>query len=83
MARQAASRLGWLRGQAARRLRLTTLSFLQYLSPSLQLLLAVAVFGEPFPAEEIARLREVPVETIASATSTNFFRLFRVDPHAQ
>jgi TatD DNase family protein len=32
-------------------------------------------------AEEIARLREVPVETIASATSTNFFRLFKVDPH--
>lgn len=26
-------------------------------------------------AEEIARLREVPVETIASATSANFFRL--------
>jgi len=28
-------------------------------------------------AEEIARLREVPVETIASATSANFFRLIR------
>lgn len=27
-------------------------------------------------AEEIARLREVPVETVASATSANFFRLF-------
>jgi chloramphenicol-sensitive protein RarD len=36
-------------GQAARRLRLTTLSFLQYLSPSLQLLIAVAVFHEAFP----------------------------------
>jgi chloramphenicol-sensitive protein RarD len=35
-------------GQAARRLRLTTLSFLQYLSPSLQLLIAVAVFHEEF-----------------------------------
>jgi TatD DNase family protein len=33
-------------------------------------------------AEEIARLREVPVETIASATTSNFFRLFKVDPHA-
>jgi TatD DNase family protein len=32
-------------------------------------------------AEEIARLRDVPVETIASATSSNFFRLFKVDPH--
>jgi TatD DNase family protein len=30
-------------------------------------------------ADEIARLREVPVETIASATSTNFFRLFRIE----
>lgn len=33
---------------AARRLPLTTLGFLQYLSPTLQLLLAVLVFGEPF-----------------------------------
>jgi TatD DNase family protein len=31
-------------------------------------------------AEEIARLREVPLETIAQATSANFFRLFRIDP---
>lgn len=29
-------------------------------------------------AEEIARLREVPVEDIAAATSHNFFRLFGV-----
>jgi TatD DNase family protein len=29
-------------------------------------------------AEEIARLRDVPVETIARATSDNFFRLFQV-----
>jgi len=33
-------------------------------------------------AEEIARLRDVPVETIAKATSDNFFRLFGVDRHA-
>ncbi|MFZ5789269.1 MAG: EamA family transporter RarD [Pseudomonadota bacterium] len=32
----------------ARRLRLAALGFCQYLSPSLQLLLAVAVYGEPF-----------------------------------
>jgi TatD DNase family protein len=32
-------------------------------------------------AEEIARLRDVPIETIAHATSANFFRLFRIDPH--
>ncbi|MES1240886.1 MAG: EamA family transporter RarD [Acidobacteriota bacterium] len=33
---------------AVRRLRLATVGFLQYLSPSLQLLIAVAVYGEPF-----------------------------------
>lgn len=33
---------------AARRLRLSTLGFLQYLAPSLQLALAVWVYGEPF-----------------------------------
>ena len=31
-------------------------------------------------AAEIARLRDVPVETIAAATSANFFRLFRIEP---
>ena len=30
-------------------------------------------------AESIARLRDVPVETIASATTHNFARLFNVD----
>lgn len=33
---------------AVRRLRLATVGFLQYLSPSIQLLIAVAVYGEPF-----------------------------------
>ncbi len=33
---------------AVRRLRLATIGFLQYISPSIQLVLAVAVFGEPF-----------------------------------
>ncbi len=32
-----------------------------------------------YVAEEIARLRDVPVETIAAATSANFFRLFGID----
>ena len=32
-------------------------------------------------AEEIARLRGVPVEIVADATSANFFRLFKIDPH--
>jgi chloramphenicol-sensitive protein RarD len=35
-------------GQAARRLRLSTLGFLQYLAPSMQFVLAVLVFKEPF-----------------------------------
>lgn len=35
-------------GQAARRLSLTTLGFFQYLSPSLQFLIAVTVYGEDF-----------------------------------
>ena len=32
--------------------------------------------------EEVARLRGVPVETVADATSDNFFRLFRIDRNA-
>ena len=40
---------------AARRLRLATIGFLQYLSPSLQFLLAVTAFGERFtPAHRVA-----------------------------
>ncbi len=34
--------------ESAKRLRLATMGFLQYLAPSFQLLLAVAIFGEPF-----------------------------------
>lgn len=34
---------------AARRLPLSTLGFLQYIAPSLQLLLGVFIYGEPFP----------------------------------
>lgn len=33
---------------AVRRLRLATIGFLQYLAPTIQLLLAVALYGEPF-----------------------------------
>lgn len=33
-------------------------------------------------AEEIARLRGVPLDAIASATTDNFFRLFRIPDHA-
>jgi chloramphenicol-sensitive protein RarD len=38
---------------AARRLPLSTLGFLQYLSPTLQFLLAVLVYGEPFDGSRL------------------------------
>jgi chloramphenicol-sensitive protein RarD len=42
-------------GLAVRRLRLVTLGFLQYLTPSIQFLLALAVFGEAFaPAQQVS-----------------------------
>jgi chloramphenicol-sensitive protein RarD len=42
-------------GEAARRLPLTTMGFLQYLAPSMQFLLAVILFEEPFlPAQQIS-----------------------------
>jgi len=34
-----------------------------------------------YVGEAIARLRGVPVDAIADATSANFFRLFRINPH--
>jgi TatD DNase family protein len=37
----------------------------------------------PHVAVAIAALRGVPVETIAEATSANYFRLFRIDPKEQ
>jgi chloramphenicol-sensitive protein RarD len=40
-------------GAAARRLRLSTMGILQYLSPTLQFLLAVVAFGEPFSAAQL------------------------------
>ena len=40
-------------GEAARRLRLSTMGFLQYISPTLQFLLAVVVFGEPFSKTQL------------------------------
>ena len=41
-------------GAAARRVPLTTLGLLQYLAPTLQLFIGVAVRGEPMPAVRIA-----------------------------
>lgn len=39
---------------AARRLKLATVGLFQYLSPSLQLAIGVAVFGEPFDGQRLA-----------------------------
>jgi len=39
--------------EAARRLRYATIGFLQYIAPSLQFLLAVAVFAEPFTRDHL------------------------------
>jgi chloramphenicol-sensitive protein RarD len=41
-------------GQAARRLRLSTLGFLQFLAPSLQFVCAVAVLNEPLLPGQLA-----------------------------
>lgn len=41
-------------GQAARRLRLSTLGFTQYISPSMQFVVAVAVLGETLSAARVA-----------------------------
>lgn len=49
---------------AARRLRMTTLGFLQFLAPSIQTLVAVLAFGEPFTA---AHWRSFPLIWLAIA----------------
>jgi chloramphenicol-sensitive protein RarD len=54
---------------AARRLRLSTLGFLQYLAPTLQFLLAVLVFHEPF----------VPIQGVAFALIWTALVVFSVD----
>jgi len=40
-------------GQAARRLKLSTLGFIQYLSPTLQFIMALTILGEPFDATKM------------------------------
>jgi chloramphenicol-sensitive protein RarD len=49
-------------GQAARKLRMTTLGFLQYLAPTMQFLIAVLRFDEPFD-----RTRQISFTLIWSA----------------
>ena len=40
-------------GKAAERIPLSTMGFIQYLSPSLQLLIGVIIFGEPFTTSHV------------------------------
>jgi chloramphenicol-sensitive protein RarD len=40
-------------GQAARKLRLTTLGFLQYISPTIQFVLAITIMGEELESNEL------------------------------
>jgi chloramphenicol-sensitive protein RarD len=45
--------LAWF-SYGARRITLTTIGFLQYVAPTLQFLLGVVVFGEPFALARLA-----------------------------
>jgi chloramphenicol-sensitive protein RarD len=62
---------------AARRLRLTTLGFLQYLSPTLQFLIAVLVFNEPFTTA-----RQITFGLIWLAVTIFLIDQFRAARHA-
>jgi chloramphenicol-sensitive protein RarD len=65
-------------GAAAHRLRLSTMGVLQYLSPSLQFLVAVAAFREPFSAVQL--LSFALIWTAIGIYTTDSFRAMR---HAQ
>jgi chloramphenicol-sensitive protein RarD len=54
---------------AVRRLPLSTIGFLQYLSPSLQFLLAVTVFGEPLGTDRLAAFACIWVALLLYATT--------------
>src|SRR4051794_8933968 len=55
-------------GIAAIRVRLTTLGLLQYLAPTLQLLIGVLVAGEPMPASRLAGFALVWIALAVSTT---------------
>jgi chloramphenicol-sensitive protein RarD len=64
---------------AARRLRMATLGFLQYLAPSLQFVLAVAVFGEPFSRTQLTSFACIWLAVaLYSYDSIRLYRLNRV-----
>jgi chloramphenicol-sensitive protein RarD len=71
-------------GAAARRLRLSTMGILQYLSPTLQFLLAVIVFREPFATAQIVTFAciwaGIAVYTADSFRAARQARLALVEP---
>ena len=67
-------------GAAARRLRLSTMGILQYLSPTLQLLLAVLVFGEPFSTAQLLSFACIWTAIVIYATdSLRAARQYRIE----
>ena len=67
-------------GAAARRLRLSTMGILQYLSPTLQFLLAVLAFGEPFSAAQLLSFACIWMAIIIYATdSFRAARQYRIE----
>jgi chloramphenicol-sensitive protein RarD len=67
-------------GSAARRLRLSTMGILQYLSPSLQFLLAVLVFGEPFSSAQLLSFACIWAAVLIYATdSLRAVREYRIE----
>lgn len=59
----------WFAG-AARRVRLSTLGFLQYIAPTLQFLLAVFVYGEPIDTVRVVAFAFIWVGLIVFAAGT-------------
>jgi chloramphenicol-sensitive protein RarD len=67
-------------GAAARRLRLSTMGILQYLSPSLQFLLAVLAFGEPFSSAQLLSFACIWTAVLIYATdSLRATREYRIE----
>jgi chloramphenicol-sensitive protein RarD len=63
---------------AARRVRLSTLGFLQYLSPSISLVIAVFVLGEPFTRIDMTAFGCVWLALVLVAVDGHFARRARI-----
>jgi len=71
-------------GAAARRLRLSTMGILQYLSPTLQFLLAVLAFGETFSSAQLLSFAciwtAVAIYATDSLRATRQYRIEVLEP---